>query len=75
MDVLIMMGTTSAWLYGIVNIGVGYDELDMKDPHMYRMVIQEHSHNFEISSALITIILLGKYLESLSKKKTVEKLS
>jgi hypothetical protein len=39
MDVLIMMGTTSAWLYGIVNIGVGYDEMDMMDPDMFRMVI------------------------------------
>jgi cation transport ATPase len=35
----------------------------------------EHAHNFEISSALITIILLGKYIEQLSKKKTVDKLS
>lgn len=42
---------------------------------MFQMMVQELSHNFEISSALITIILLGKYLESLSKKKTVEKLS
>jgi cation transport ATPase len=35
----------------------------------------EHAHNFEISAALITIILLGKYIETLSKKKTVEQLS
>ena len=39
MDVLIMIGTTAAWLYGIVNIGLGYDELDMRDPHMFKMVI------------------------------------
>ncbi len=25
MDVLVVMGTTSAWLYGIVMLGVGYD--------------------------------------------------
>jgi Cu+-exporting ATPase len=30
---------------------------------------------FEISSVLITIILLGKLLESISKKKTVDKLA
>lgn len=30
---------------------------------------------FEISSSLITIILLGKFLEALSKKKTVDKLA
>lgn len=75
MDVLIMMGTSAAWLYGIAKIGFGYDEHDMMDDDMFSMTIKEHSHNFEISSALITIILLGKYLESLSKKKTVEKLS
>ncbi len=28
MDVLIMMGTTAAWLYGIVMIGVGYNMAD-----------------------------------------------
>ena len=39
------------------------------------MAIMEHSHNFEISSVLITIILLGKYIEAISKKKTVDKLS
>ncbi len=71
-----MLGTTAAWLYGIVMIGVGYDEhLAMHDKKMFRMIVQEHSHNFEISSALITIILLGKYIETISKKKTVDKLS
>ncbi len=35
----------------------------------------EHAHNFEISAALITIILLGKLIETLSKKKTVDQLS
>ena len=39
------------------------------------MQIKNHAHNFEISSALITIILIGKYIETLSKKKTVDKLS
>ena len=75
MDVLIALGTTSAWLYGIVLIGLGYDHMDMMDPHMYEMKIVMHAHNFEISSVLISIILLGKYLETLSKKKTVDKLS
>lgn len=34
-----MMGTTSAWLYGVVNIGLGYDEHDMMDPNMYKMMV------------------------------------
>lgn len=33
------------------------------------------AHNFEISSALITVIILGKLLEVTSKKKTMEELS
>ena len=75
MDVLIMLGTSAAWMYGIARLGVGYSHMDMDDMEMFRMMVQEHAHNFEISSALITIILLGKYLETLSKKKTVDKLS
>ena len=75
MDVLIMMGTTAAWLYGIVMIGVGYNEMERMHSEMFTMAAMEHAHNFEISSALITIILLGKYIETLSKKKTVDKLS
>lgn len=82
MDVLIMMGTTAAWLYGIVMIGIGYKMSDYMDDmngmsgkDTYKMAVQEHAHNFEISSALITIILLGKYIETISKKKTVDQLS
>lgn len=41
----------------------------------FEMDVMENIHNFEISSTLITIILMGKLLESVSKKKTVEKLA
>lgn len=75
MDVLIALGTTAAWLYAFVLICIGYKPKDMMDKNMYKEMIEMHAHNFEISSVLITIILLGKYLESISKKKTVDKLS
>jgi len=75
MDVLIVLGTTAAWGYGIALLFVGYDHKEMKDVKMYRMAVQEHGHNFEISSVLITIIILGKLLETISKKKTVDKLA
>jgi len=39
------------------------------------MMISQNAHMFEMSSVLITIILLGKFLETLSKKRTVDKLS
>lgn len=75
MDVLIVLGTTAAWGYGIALLIVGYDEGHMHDEKMYAMQVKEHAHNFEISSVLITIILLGKFLETISKKKTVDKLA
>lgn len=81
MDVLVVLGTTSAWAYGIFLILAGYHPrpdlatLSQAQHHEYRMQIQNHAHNFEISSALITIILIGKYIETLSKKRTVDKLA
>ena len=75
MDVLVSLGTTSAWLYGMALLLVGYNEEERMNEMMYKMKVMEHAHNFETSSALITIILLGKYIEQLSKKKTLEKLS
>lgn len=39
------------------------------------MDVMMHTHYFEMSSTLIVIILLGKFLEALSKKQTVDKLS
>ena len=42
---------------------------------MYMNQVHNHAHFFEISSTLITIILLGKFIETLSKKQTVEKLA
>lgn len=34
-----MLGTTSAWAYGIVRIGIGYDEHDMHDQDMFKMMV------------------------------------
>ena len=34
-----------------------------------------HTHNFEMSSTLIVVIMLGKLLEAISKKETIDKLS
>lgn len=87
MDVLIVLGTTAAWGYGISLIGVGYKNIlesgsmdgghgsSVVDEMAYQMQVKEHAHMFEISSVLITTILLGKYLETISKKKTLDKLA
>ena len=73
MDVLVVLGTTSAWAYGLILIFVG-DHAYGTDPHMEtveshsRHSVHEHAHNFEIAATLITVILFGKFLESVSKK-------
>lgn len=60
MDVLIVIGTSSAYFYsvyeGIKSIGTQHM------PHLY----------FETSAVLITLVLLGKFLESNAKGKTKE---
>jgi P-type E1-E2 ATPase len=39
------------------------------------MKVHSHVHNFETSAILITIVLAGKYIETFSKMKTIDKLS
>ena len=72
MDVLVVLGTSSAWIYGVILILVGDHESSMTPYENYedhvKQQILEHAHNFEISSYLITVILLGKFMESYSKK-------
>jgi Cu+-exporting ATPase len=61
MDVLISMGTTASFFYSLYNVffqNVG--EGMMKDLY------------FEASAVIITLVLLGKYLEAVAKGKTSE---
>jgi Cu+-exporting ATPase len=78
MDVLIVLGTTAAWGYGIILTLVGFNynihTVTPDQMEAFRMQVMETTHNFEMSSTLLTIILLGKLIESISKHKTVEKL-
>lgn len=74
MDVLIVVGTTSAWLYGTVLFFVGYPE-EVRTGMGFHHELMGAVHNFETSSILILIVLLGKYIESYSKLKTIEQLS
>jgi cation transport ATPase len=81
MDVLVVLGTSSAYFYGVLLLilrlcqnGDGVDMASLTESERVEM-IHSHAHNFEISSSLITVILFGKLLETLSKKQTVDKLS
>lgn len=61
MDVLIAMGTSAAYLYSVYNIFYQTVEMGMmKDLY------------FEAAAVIITLILLGKYLEAVAKGKTSE---
>jgi cation transport ATPase len=91
MDVLVVLGTSAAWLYGFAKLWVGHAssrvdisghdamqmEHDMTNPieHYLRMEILMHTHNWEMSSTLIVVIIFGKLLEAISKKRTVDKLA
>ncbi|MEN6418401.1 MAG: heavy metal translocating P-type ATPase [Clostridiaceae bacterium] len=62
MDTLVAIGTGSAFLYGVyatVLIALGQSEFAQ---HLY----------FESAAVVITLVMLGKYLEAVSKGKTSE---
>lgn len=80
MDVLIVTGTTAAYAYGIILMFYGFpDKLvhyyNDKMKHKYHMMVHSHVHNFETSAVLILIVLIGKFIETYSKMKTIGQLS
>ena len=73
MDSLIAIGSTSAIVYGIYAIyiignGLGHNRLDLV--HQYSMDIY-----FESAGTILTLITVGKYLETKSKNKTSNAIS
>jgi len=61
MDVLVAMGTSAAYFYSIFN-GFFAESLGLDNPGLY----------FEASAVIITLVLLGKYLENRAKGRTSE---
>ena len=73
MDSLIAIGSTASILYGIfaiymISYGLGHNQLD---------VVEKYSQDlyFESAGTILTLITLGKYLETKSKGKTSEAIS
>ncbi len=64
MDVLVAVGTSAAYFYSIYEMMMWLTH-QTHHPHLY----------FETSAILITLILLGKYLEARSKSQTTNALS
>ncbi len=62
MDVLIVLGTSAAYLYSLYNV------LFKNIPNGITLT----GLHFEASATIITLILLGKYLEAVAKGRTTE---
>lgn len=70
MDSLIAIGSAAAMIYGIFaiyQIGYGLGHGEMERVHQYSMDLY-----FESAGMILTLITLGKYLESRAKGKTSE---
>ncbi|WP_251517331.1 MULTISPECIES: heavy metal translocating P-type ATPase [Staphylococcus] len=64
MDVLVALGTSAAYVFSIYEL-IKWLVRSNYEPHLY----------FETSAVLITLILFGKYLETLAKSQTTNALS
>ena len=64
MDVLVVMGSSAAYGYSIISMILGLKGNDTTPPVF-----------FETSAMLLSIIMLGKYIEHLAKGRTSEALS
>ncbi len=70
MDSLIAIGSTSAFLYGvyaIIRIAIGLKTGDMETVSSFHMDLY-----FESAATILTLITVGKFLETRSKSKTSE---
>ena len=64
MDVLVALGTSAAYFYSLFET-IKWIVQPQITPHLY----------FETSAVLITLILLGKYLEARAKSQTTNALN
>lgn len=63
MDILVVMGTTTAYLYSIYLLLI-----QLQTPVMHP------TYYFEISALIITMILIGNYIEHIAKERTTDAL-
>lgn len=71
MDTLIALGTSVAYFYSVVVVALGFGEMGMQ--RLESLGIEHHVY-FETSATIITLILLGKYLEIRAKGQTSQAL-
>jgi Cu+-exporting ATPase len=64
MDILVVMGTTSAYLYSLYLLYV----------QLYVNEIMHPTYYFEISALIISMVLIGNYIEHIAKERTTDAL-
>ncbi|MCF7925112.1 MAG: heavy metal translocating P-type ATPase [Candidatus Izimaplasma sp.] len=64
MDILVVMGTTSAYLYSMYLL---YEQL-------FVQATMHPEYYFEISALIITMVLIGNYIEHIAKERTTDAL-
>lgn len=69
MDSLVAVGTGAAFLYSVINTILLMIELTKQDPMPHAYV---HNLYYESAAVVVTLIMVGKYMESRSKGKTSE---
>ncbi len=75
MDTLIALGAAASLIYGLVTIWFSYRGWQNSDLELVQKMYK--GYYFESAGSILTFVSIGKYLESLSKKKTtaaIEKL-
>lgn len=73
MDTLIAVGSSAALIYSIfalyqIGFGLGHNNINLVKHYM-------HDLYFESAAMILTLVTLGKYLESRAKKQTTEAIS
>lgn len=68
MDVLVALGTTSAYLYSFVTIILSVSTVQS----VAWQEAERDAHFFETSAMLISFVLLGKYLEAKARARTAD---
>ena len=73
MDSLVAIGSLASYVYGLYSVyrmayGFGYENMEMVHHAM-------HALYFESAAMIVTLVSVGKYLESRSKSKTTDALS
>ncbi len=64
MDILVVLGTTSAYVYSMYLLA----------ETLWVEGVMHHEYFFEISALIITMVLIGNYIEHLAKERTTDAL-